>query len=437
MTFFSEQTLILLLTAFSLLDLMLTAVKAAYSNARIEKLLAQGRREAGRAQAASLLSRRAGLIFQLQTSHVLTRFAIAGAAAGLVLSSGASFTALLAVLLASGLILALLEQGIESLVLPEPEKWAARLASFTRTTLLLLSPLLLLPRLAARLLPAQPNRYFRVTEDELNLILDAGQREGVLEVDEREMISSIFSFRDTSVREIMIPRIDMLSLSVDTPLLDAIDSMLDSGFSRVPVYAKSIDDILGVLYIKDLLRLYRDGKQDSSLRDHLRQAQFVPETKKAGELLAEMQARHNHLAIVVDEYGGVAGIATLEDIVEEIVGEIQDEYDQAEEVLFQQDGDGEYVVLAKIDIDDFNQAMEVELPKDSADTLGGLLYSWFGRIPSAGETAAIDDILFTVDQVSDRRIRRVRARRLETSGSGRAQTEDTARYWQKHDATES
>ena len=137
-----------------------------------------------------------------------------------------------------------------SIVLPDPEKWAIRLAGFTRFTILLFTPILAIPLLVSRILPTQPKRFYRVTEDELTLILDASEREGVLEVDEREMINSIFLFRDTTAREIMIPRIDLLALNVETPLLEAMDSMLESGYSRVPVFEESIDNILGVLYIK-------------------------------------------------------------------------------------------------------------------------------------------------------------------------------------------
>jgi CBS domain containing-hemolysin-like protein len=215
--------------------------------------------------------------------------------------------------------------------------------------------------------------------------------------------------RGTATAEPQARRIDLLTLALKTPVVEAIDRMLESGYSRVPVYRDHIDNIAGVLYIKDLLRLYREDRSPDDLTELLRPAYYVPETKKVGELLAEMQAERNHIAIVVDEYGGVAGIATLEDIVEEIVGEIQDEYDQAEELLFQQVGEHEYIFQAKIDINDFNQVMGTNLPKESADTLGGLLYSWFGRIPRAGESMGSDDILFTIEQVTGRRIRKVRA----------------------------
>ena len=395
-----------------LLDLVLTAAKIGYMNSRFEKLVTTwAYSEARRDRARVLLGDRARLVYSLQTGHVVLRFLLAALATFqyLHMVEVVSILALLVLILAVGIVTAVLEQVVEAAVLHDPEKWSIRLAGFTRIFRLLALPVIAIPLLIARLLPAQPNRLFRVSEDELNLILDASEREGVLEVDEREMINSIFLFRDTLVREIMIPRIDLLALNLNTPVVEAIDRMLESGYSRVPVFKDHIDNIAGVLYIKDLLRLFRENRSPEDLTEILRPAYFVPETKKVGELLTEMQTERNHIAIVVDEYGGVAGLATLEDIVEEIVGEIQDEYDQAEELLFQQVGEHEYVFQAKIDINEFNQVMGTDLPKESADTLGGLLYSWFGRIPRTGETTGTDDILFTIEQVTGRRIRKVRA----------------------------
>ena len=428
----TSQIVLTLFIISLLLDFLLTAAKIGFTNTRYEKLLTSSNyREASRLQAAKLLSKRSSLIFNMQTSHVALRFLLAAFAGGYYLLSsgpGFSFWTLLLVIAVVGMLTALAEQMVESTVLPDPEKWSIRLAGFTRFMMVLFMPILAVPILVSKILPAQPKRFFRVTEDELTLILDASQREGVLEVDEREMINSIFLFRDTSAREIMIPRIDLIALNVETPLLQAIDTMLESGYSRVPVFEESIDNILGVLYIKDLLRLYREGKDSEALRNNLRAAYFIPETKKVGELLAEMQAERNHIAIIVDEYGGVAGIVTLEDIVEEIVGEIQDEYDQAEELLVQKVDDNEFIFQAKIDINEFNQVMGTELPKETADTLGGLLYSWFGRIPRSGETTESDDILFTVEQVTGRRIRKVRAARTVSTEETFTPSQDTAWY---------
>jgi CBS domain containing-hemolysin-like protein len=178
------------------------------------------------------------------------------------------------------------------------------------------------------------------------------------------------------------------------------------------VYEDTVDNILGLLYARDLLRVWREGGQINSLRELLRPACFVPEAKKVDELLTEMQSDRIHMAIVVDEYGGVAGLLTLEDIVEEIVGEIQDEFDQSEELPYVPVGENEYICLGRIDLDDFNELLGSHLPIDEADTLGGFIYNQLGRAPSTGEKLTIDNILLTVEQVTGRRIRKVRATKV-------------------------
>jgi CBS domain containing-hemolysin-like protein len=234
----------------------------------------------------------------------------------------------------------------------------------------------------------------------------------VLEQDERQMIYSIFEMGDTLVREIMLPRIYITALDVNTPLEEAIDVLLQSGHSRVPVYAETVDQIQGLLYAKDLLKVWREGGKIDSLRSLLRPAYFVPEAKVVDELLAEMQTRRVHMAVVVDEYGGVAGLVTMEDIVEEIVGEIRDEYDQGEELPYTQVGEGEYIFLGRVDPGDFNELMGSHLPMEEAETLGGFIYGKMGRVPVSGESVLVDDLELIVEQVSKHRIRKVRARKL-------------------------
>jgi putative hemolysin len=213
----------------------------------------------------------------------------------------------------------------------------------------------------------------------------------------------------------MVPRIDVYALESEKTLGEAIQTFSQSGHSRVPVYEETIDNIIGLLYAKDLLNVKRDENELlGSLRDLLRPAYYVPEAKKVDELLTEMQSRRTHMAIVVDEYGGVAGLVTLEDIMEEIIGEIQDEYDQAEEMMYQEVGPGEYVFQGRIDLDDFNEIMDCHLTKEAADTLGGYIYSEIGRVPAGGESVQADGVLLTVELVTGRRIRKVRARKVQT-----------------------
>ena len=251
-----------------------------------------------------------------------------------------------------------------------------------------------------------------VTEDELRTMVDASQKEGILEQEERRMINSIFDLGDTVVREIMVPRIDILALDVQQPFNEAIDELLASGYSRVPVYEETIDNVLGVLYAKDLLKAWRAGSDDASLRSLLRPAYFIPEAKKVDELLAEMQVRRIHIAIIVDEYGGVAGLVTLEDIVEEIVGEIRDEYDDGEEVFYEEILPNVFLCSGRMDVDDLNELLDGHLPVDEGDTLAGLIYSKAGHVPVQGESILVDGVRLTVEQVSKRRIRQVRVEKL-------------------------
>jgi len=223
------------------------------------------------------------------------------------------------------------------------------------------------------------------------------------------MIYSIFQLGDTLVREIMAPRIYLTALDSSLSVESAIDSFLASGYSRLPVYEENIDQIIGLVYAKDLLRAWKLKGQQANLKDLLRPAYFIPEAKRVDELLDEMQTSRVHMAIVVDEYGGVAGLVTLEDIVEEIVGEIHDEYDQAEELPYQPLEQGGYLFLGRVDLKDFNEVLQADLSSDETETLGGFIYSQLGRVPVNGDTLQVGDIQLTVEQVSGRRIRKVRA----------------------------
>jgi len=247
-----------------------------------------------------------------------------------------------------------------------------------------------------------------ITEEEIKLLVDAGSEGGAIEDEEKEMIYSIFQFGDTLAREVMVPRIDVVAVEIETPLREALDVIVEAGHSRIPVYEESIDHIRGLLYAKDLLALWRDGVQDRPIKDLLRPAYFVPESKKAVDLLQDMQQRKVHLAIVVDEYGGTAGLVTLEDLIEEIVGEIRDEYDFNEEEVYQQVGEHEYIVDAGIDLDDFNRLLDVDLPTDDSDTLGGYVFSKLGKVPVPGETLTEDTLHMEVLSVDDKRIRKIR-----------------------------
>jgi putative hemolysin len=249
-----------------------------------------------------------------------------------------------------------------------------------------------------------------VTEEEIKTLVDAGEEEGVIQEEEKAMIYSIFELGDTLAREVMVPRIDVVALDVATPMVEALDAIMEAGHSRIPVFAETIDNVVGVLYAKDLLPYLREGRIDVPLRSILRAAYFIPETKKASDLLPDLQQRRVHMAIVVDEYGGMAGLVTIEDLLEEIVGEIQDEYD-TEEPFVEFLSDHEYIFDARVDLDDLNRLMNVALPTEDNDTLGGFIYTELGKMPVVGDRVTFEGLDITVESVAGRRIQKVRVER--------------------------
>lgn len=243
-------------------------------------------------------------------------------------------------------------------------------------------------------------------EEELRNIVESESEEGVIEENTKEMIHGIFEFSDTMVREVMVPRIDMVSVEESVGLEEMVKLIEETGHSRIPVYRDRIDDIQGIIYAKDLIRLPRDP--DSwSIRNSLKEAYFVPESKKIDQMLAEFRRRRIHLAIVVDEYGGTSGLVTLEDLIEEIVGEIQDEYDE-EEQFWRWLEDDVLLADARIDIHDLNELLDVELPTNGFETLGGLIYEQLGRIPDKGEVLTFDELSMCVEEIVGHRISKVR-----------------------------
>jgi CBS domain containing-hemolysin-like protein len=292
------------------------------------------------------------------------------------------------------------------------EAWALGLVPLVRVLAFVLAPLTALPLALSGADSSDNEESQGSMVEELKTLVDAGERDGTLELGEQRMLRSIFELGDTLAREIMVPRIDILALEASTSLAAAVDALLETGHTRVPVYEDSVDNVLGLLYAKDLLRVWREGDTTGSLKDLLRPAYFVPEAKKVNELLDEMQARRIHMAIVIDEYGGVAGLVTLEDIVEEIIGEVRDEFDQLEESPYQEIEEGEIIFLGRVDLDDFNGMMGTNLLKDEADTIGGFMYNRIGRVPESGESIHVEELELTAEQVSGRRIRKIRARRI-------------------------
>ena len=251
-----------------------------------------------------------------------------------------------------------------------------------------------------------------VSEQELLALADVAVEEDVIEREERQLIHSIIEFGDTVVREVMIPRPDMVAIEARATVNDAMEVVMAAGYSRIPVYEQGIDDINGLLYAKDLMRAVRDKRGEVQVRELSRKANFVPETKRVAELLPEMQKQKSHMAIVVDEHGGTAGLVTLEDLIEELVGEIVDEYDVEEPPIEPLPG-GDVRVNARMPIDELNELLEAEFPEGDYDTVGGLVYYLLGHVPAEGETVDYDGRRLRAERVQGRRIGRVRISKLE------------------------
>ncbi|MBN1231122.1 MAG: HlyC/CorC family transporter [Anaerolineales bacterium] len=315
----------------------------------------------------------------------------------------------LAILLGVVIILWLLEFSVDGLVEKNPETWALRLTPLSSFLIFTAKPLTFLPVKLANKRGEFPDSSDSVTEEDVISLVDEGQKQGTLEQEESKMISSILELNDTMAREIMIPRIDMFTLDVNKPLSSVMDEILTSGYSRIPVHDGNVDNILGFLYTKDILKLWKDGSLNQTSENLLRKANFTPETKVLDELLEEMQSRRIHIAIVIDEFGGVSGLVTLEDIVEEIFGEIRDEYDDREELLFQQISDSEYVFHGRINLHEFNEITGCHLESSDTDTLGGYIYNHIGRVPHLNESIEVGVLNLSVEKIIGRRIYKVRA----------------------------
>jgi CBS domain containing-hemolysin-like protein len=248
----------------------------------------------------------------------------------------------------------------------------------------------------------------RVTEEEFHELMEASEEEGLINEEESGMIRAIFSLGETVVREVMVPRTDMACISVDATTEVLITTIIECGHSRIPVYDGTVDNITGILYAKDLLKYWGKSASELDIRKIARQPFYIPESKNLEELLQEFKKRRVHIAIVIDEYGGTSGLITIEDLLEQIVGDIQDEYDSEEE-LVQLQPDGAAVIDARFPIEDFEELFDIEVERDKFDTVGGLVFSLLGRIPKTGEEVTVSGIRLTVISAGDRRIGKLRA----------------------------
>ena len=258
------------------------------------------------------------------------------------------------------------------------------------------------------------------TEDEIKQIIREGKEKGVFDKTEEALIHSVFRFSETQVKEIMVPRTDIAALPVEAAFSDVMDLAVRDGYSRMPIYRETIDNIIGVLYVKDLLAFW-DRRDEFRTEKVLRKAHFVPETKEVSVLLEEFQRQKTHMAIIIDEYGGVKGLATLEDLLEEIVGEIEDELDTEPRDILSV-GDRTYMVDGRTDIGKVNREIGVSLPEEDFETVGGLVLGLFGRLPAEGEETSVGDAKIVVAKRAGNRITKVRMilpETIETGESGK------------------
>lgn len=247
-----------------------------------------------------------------------------------------------------------------------------------------------------------------VTEEELKTMVDVGSEEGVFEQEEKEMLHNIFDFGDLQVRDIMVQRVDITALDVDATYEEVLEIVKDEQFSRFPVYREDIDDIIGILNVKDLLFLTEEQKRGFKLEDYIREPYFAYEFKRITDLFKELKKTRTHISIILDEYGGTVGIVTIEDLLEEIVGEIDDEYDDDKETDIETIRKNEYMVSGSYRLDELNDLIGTDIESEEFDSIGGYLIGILGTFPASGEIIETDGIRFVVDEVDKNRIKKIR-----------------------------
>ncbi len=303
----------------------------------------------------------------------------------------------------------------KNLAAAHAESWAMMIAPFIRVVSFVLTPVVfLLTKLSdiiVRVSKRDNDDVPTITEDEFRLLVDVGQEEGVFDESESEMINSIMEFDEIVVKEIMVPRIDIVGLDGDDNINDALRLIIDGGHSRIPVYEDSIDNIIGILYAKDIFAHMHEDFEQLKVKSLIRDAYYIPETKKVDDLLEELRVKKVHMAIILDEYGGTSGLVTIEDLLEEIIGDIQDEYD-VEEDLIVMHSDTVLVADARTPIHDVEEAFDIELDEEilddsEADTIGGIAFEHLGGIPEKGDEVIVDRFHIRVVDVQGRRVAKV------------------------------
>ena len=410
----ADNILLLILILFTAVDLLAAVILHVYRFLVEEDIVIPGGEDKSKDRSISERLLDDGAL--LNTLRIANRF-LSGIAGSLfivyiirILPYQLTIPFLCLYILCTVLVLFLLESAVTAVFAKNPKKTADQLAGLCSVLSKIFTPLYKITEwiIPDPVITSPPD--IQAEENHLRDWVENIPENTILEQDERKMIRSIVHFSNTMIREIMIPRVEIDALDIETPLDEAASLIQESGHSRLPIYDDEIDRIVGVLYAKDLLQTYVE-QRIVSLADLMRKPLFVPESKMAGDLLNEMKSTGIHMAVVVDEYGGTSGIVSMEDIVEEIVGEIRDEYDDREEELVQVIGPDEYSFLGRIDLEDVNEYLGTHLTRESADTLAGFLYSQIGKIPVLNEKIVAEGWAFEIEELAGRRIRRVRVYR--------------------------
>ena len=427
--------LTLLNAVFSMAETALVSVR----RSRVEQLVDEGSRAARVVK--RLIENPPRFIATVQVGITLLGFASAAAAATTLaaplitlfrtfLPDGTADTAavILVTVLVAFVSMVLGEIAPKSLAVQAPDAWALRLAPVVDFFATLLAPINWLVITVSNLIvrPFGARAQFEtpvITEEELKQIIEAGEEAGELEEDEKEMLHNVFDLGETLVRSVMTPRIDMTAVPVESDLGTILQTIMTSGHSRIPVYEGTNDRIVGIVHAKDLLPIFAAEEHDVELRRVMRAPYFVPETKRVSDLLAEFRRSNQQLAVVQDEYAGTEGIVTIEDLLEEIVGDIRDEYD-VDEPEVQVISATESLVDGRMSIDDVNDRLGTTLPHEEYETIGGLVFGLLGHEPMPGDRVRHDGLEFLVEHVEGRRIRTLRAVKVGAITDGGGTTDD-------------
>ena len=407
---FSLASLILLVISLVLVVLVAAAEAGliSISRVRVRLMVSQG---VPRAELLhSYIQERESLLGALALARNLAIVAAAALAVSvLTREQGHSWPLIGAIVIGALASVAILEAIPRAIIARSPERWGLRLSPFMGAFKFLFG-------VPARLLDLPLRAVARReagADEEMLRLMELEEDEGVIEEDERKMIRGVFGLEETTVRAIMTPRIDIAAVDTESTSGDVVKVIIERGFSRIPLYEKNADTIVGLVYAKDLFRYLAEGGLPARLREIARPAVFVPESKRVDDLLTEMRKQRVHMAIVVDEYGGTAGLVTIEDMLEEIVGEIEDEYDREEQRVVML-SDREALVDGRLGMDELNDLFHTSVESEDFDTVGGCVFHLLGRMPAVGDEATVDGLTFSVVSVDGHRVKRCRITQAES-----------------------